>query len=231
MPSDSRSLDAGLVPQEPLDPRGAAFFEHLTGMLDGQEKDPAEVTAAISNWDGLLEKIAADLYRISSMLVGEGEEAIGLIEQAVAELDIPACADPMEAKHRSRLLLGGKAVAILAGRDAASFSSPEKETGPVSCIEDDDLEAAGVSPTELEQMLAGPDSHRLRDWLEGLPVALRVIFVLRAVAGLSSAEVAGIIAEDGGTAAQDWAPDEVRTGFRQALCSLASQLLHASAAR
>jgi hypothetical protein len=88
-----------------------------------------------------------------------------------------------------------------------------------------------VTPAELEEMLSGSDRHRLRDWLEGLPVSLRVIFVLRAVGGLSSAEVAGVLAEHGGPGAQDWTPDGVRSGFRQALCSLATQLLHASAAK
>jgi DNA-directed RNA polymerase specialized sigma24 family protein len=69
-------------------------------------------------------------------------------------------------------------------------------------------------------MITGPDNHRLRNWLESLSLSLRVIFVLRAVAALSSTEVAGLL---------DWPPDAVRSIFRQALCSLASQLLQASA--
>jgi hypothetical protein len=88
-----------------------------------------------------------------------------------------------------------------------------------------------VTPDELEQMIAGPESRRLRDWLEGLSVQLRTIFVLRAVAGLSSPEVAGLLAEHGGPSAQEWTPDAVRGSFRQALCSLASQLIHTAATR
>jgi hypothetical protein len=231
MSTDSSSLDYSFVPEEPLDPRGDAFFKQLSGMLDGQEKEPAAVDAAFSDWSGILEKIAGDLYRISSMLLGEGEEAVGLIESVVTELDIANCADPLDARRQSRLLLGARAIASLAGRDPAAFEAPQEGSAPVSCIEDDDLDAAGVSSSELERMLEGPDSQRLRGWLEGLPVSLRAIFVLRAVAGLNSGEIAGLIAENGGAAASDWTPEAVRSSFRQALCSLASQLLHATTAR
>src|SRR5271165_1159771 len=84
MPSNPISLESGFVPDEPIDPQGAAFFEQVTEMLDGQPKDPAAVEAALSGWGELLEKIAAELYRLGSMLLGEGEEAIGLIERVVA---------------------------------------------------------------------------------------------------------------------------------------------------
>jgi hypothetical protein len=232
MPSNHISLDDSFVPEEPLHPEGAAFFEQVTEMLDGQPKDPAVVEAALSEWDGLLEKIAAELYRISSMLLGEGEESIRLIEQVVATVDLPACHDHVEARHRSRLALAAQAIALLASRDASALVAPtEEESGLVSCIEEDDLEAAGVSPADLERMISGPYNHHLRDWLEGLSVSLRVIFVLRAVAGLSSGEIAALLAEYGGPAAQNWTPDAVRSGFRQALCSLASQLIHATATR
>jgi hypothetical protein len=232
MPSNPISLDRSFIPQEPLHPEGAAFFEQVTEMLDGQPHDPASVESALSDWDGLLEKVAGELYRISSMLLGEGEESIRLIEQVVATVDLPACHDQVEARHNSRLALAAQAIALLAGRDASALAAPTGEdSGPVSCIEDDDLSAAGVTPDELELMITGPERHRLRDWLEGLSVSLRAVFVLRAVAGLSSAEVAGLLAEHGGPNAQEWTPDEVRSSFRQALCSLASQLIHATATR
>jgi DNA-directed RNA polymerase specialized sigma24 family protein len=232
MPSNPISLDRSFIPEEPLHPQGAAFFEQVTGMLDGQPHDPAAVQAALSDWDGLLEKIAAELYRISSMLLGEGEESIRLIEQVVATVDLPACRDHVEARHNARLALGAQAIALLASRDASAFTAPaEDDSAPMSCIEDDDLEAAGVTPDELERMISGREGRRLRDWLEGLSVLLRAVFVLRAVAGLSSPEVAGLLAEHGGASAQDWTPDAVRSTFRQALCSLASQLIHATATR
>jgi DNA-directed RNA polymerase specialized sigma24 family protein len=232
MPSNPILPGSSIVPEEPVHPEGAAIFGQIQGMLDGQAKDPAAVEAALAEWDGFLEKIAAELYHISSMLLGEGEDSIRLIERVLATVDLPACHDHVEARHNSRLALASQAVTLLAGRDAPSLAAPGAEdSGPVTCIEDDDLEAAGVTPDELEQMISGPEGHRLRDWLEGLSVSLRVIFVLRAVAGLSSPEVAGLLAGLGGPAAEDWTPDAVRSTFRQALCSLASQLIHATATR
>jgi DNA-directed RNA polymerase specialized sigma24 family protein len=231
MPSKPQSVENSFVPEEPLHPQGAAFFAQVTEMLDGQPKDPAVVEAALSGWEGLLEKIGSELYRIATMLLGGGEESIGLIEKVVTNLDLIACRDHAEARHRSRLALAAESISILAKRAPDALAAPAEESGPASCIEDDDLDSVGVTPAELEQMLTGPDDHRLRDWLEGLTDTLRVIFVLRAVAGLSSGEIAGLLAEHGGPSAQNWTPDSVRTAYRQALCSLASQLLNASAAR
>jgi hypothetical protein len=56
-----------------------------------------------------------------------------------------------------------------------------------------------------------------------------VIFVLRAVAGFSAHDTAAMLAEHGGKGAQGWSADAVREIFRQGLCSLASQLIHATA--
>lgn len=185
----------------------------------------------MANWDGVLDQIAAEQYRIASMLLGEGETAIAAIEAVVAGIDLDSCADAADARHQARTLLAEDAIASLATHDPCSLAAPEAESGPVSCIEDDDLSAAGVTHAELEQMISGPQSHRLREWLEGLAPQLRVIFVLRAVAGLNSSEVAGLISRNGGDEAKNWTADSVRISFRQALCSLASQLIHLTAAR
>jgi len=229
--SDPVSLDSSFVPEDPAHPLAPTFFAQVSEMLDGQPNDPVTVEAALSGWDGLLEQAAADLYQIASMLLGEGEETIGLLEQAVATSDISACSDHLEARHSGRLALAARAIELLQRREPASLAAPVDESGPASCIEDDDLSSAGVTLPELELMLTGPDRHRLRDWLEGLSAPLRVIFVLRAVAGLTSAEIAGILAEHGGPEAETWTPEGVRSCFRQALCSLASQMLHASSTK
>jgi len=228
MSQDSLPLDEKFLPEQSVHPQGAAFFSQISEMLNGQPKDPAIVEAALTGWDGVLEKIAGDLYQIGSMLLGEGEETIQLIEYVVANVDIPACSDHIDAQHKSRLALGEQAIRVLATRVPASLSAPEPDSGPVSCIEDDDLSAAGVTHAELERMLTGPESQHLRTWLEGLPVSQRAIFVLRAIGGLSSIEVAVLLAENGGPQAQDWTPDAVRSSFRLALCSLASQLIHST---
>ena len=79
--------------------------------------------------------------------------------------------------------------------------------------------------------MAGPGRDRVREWLESLPTAMRTVFVLRAVAGFTAAETAALLQAQGGPQAAGWTPEAVRELFRQGLCSLASQLLHASAAR
>ena len=209
MTVSSLSLDGGLIPEEstPL---------------------PTET----SDWEGLFEDIAADLYRVASMLLGEGEEAIGLVEQAIGGDAIAVGESFEQARHASRLLIAGPAIRILGKRDGAALAAPEVDAdGPVSCIEGDELDAAGVTSAELEAMLTGPDNHRLRGWIEGLDVQLRITFVLRAVANLTSPEVAGLLSEYGGPEGAGWTPEAVRTVFRQALCSLAGQLLHDTAER
>jgi len=68
----------------------------------------------------------------------------------------------------------------------------------------------------------------VRNWLASLPTAARTIFVLRAVAGFTAAETAGLLAAHGGPQATGWTADAVREFFRQGLCSLASQLIQAA---
>ena len=231
--SDTLSLEKSFIPEEPLHPDGAAFFAQVTGMLDGQPKAPEVVEEALSGWDELLAKIASELYRIGSMLLGEGEETIDLIEGVVTNLDLTACQDHAEARHNSRLALGAESIAILELRNPGSLGAPlsqESDTA-TSCIEDDDLEAAGVTRTELERMLEDRDSQHLRVWLESLAEPLRVIFVLRSIANLSTVEIAVLLAENGGPSADTWTPDAVRSAFRLALCSLASQLIHSTVAK
>jgi len=80
-------------------------------------------------------------------------------------------------------------------------------------------------------MMAGPDRDRVRKWLQSLPTALRVIFILRAVAGFTTGETAALLADHGGPQATGWNPSAVSEFFRQGLCSLASQLIHANAGR
>jgi hypothetical protein len=123
------------------------------------------------------------------------------------------------------------ALELIARREPGSLTAPEGIEATGTCIEEDDLEAAGVSRDELERMIAGPDRHRVRAWLEKLPADVRTAFVLRAVAGFSADETACLLAEYGGPKAAGWSAEGVRAVFRQGLCSLASQLLQASTIR
>lgn len=222
-PNPTRRLD----PTQPLPAEAAEFARTVHGMLNGQAKDDATVSKALEGLEGMFDVIAAGLYTLASMLVGEGEDSIRLVESAVTNADVSACTDPEQARRSSRRALVEAALELIASRDAEALAAPEGLEHASTCIEDDDLDAAGMSRDELDRMLAGPDRARVRAWLEGLPAATRVVFVLRAVAVFSAADSAALLATHGGPHASAWTPDAVRELFRQALCSLASQVIHA----
>jgi DNA-directed RNA polymerase specialized sigma24 family protein len=193
-----------------------------------------QIPADAETFDALqeiFELVAAGLYSLASMLVGEGEESVRLVEAAVANAEVSVCQDPQEARKSSRRVLGAAALELLAKRDPASLAAPEGLAPASTCIEDDDLASAGISSEELERMIGGPERDRVREWLESLPTWMRTVFVLRAVAGFSATETADLLKAHGGPQAAGWTPIEAREVFRQGLCSLASQLLHASAER
>ena len=181
--------------------------------------------------DEVFDRIAAGLYSLASMLVGEGEDGVRLVEMAVANSEDSVCHNPAEARMSSRRMMCVAALDTLSRRDAGSLAAPEGLKPADTCIEDDDLAAAGVSGDELERMITGPDRDRMRKWLASLPTVLRTIFVLRAVAGFTSVEIAALLAAHGGPRAAGWTPAAVGELFRQGLCSLASQLIQASSPR
>jgi hypothetical protein len=81
----------------------------------------------------------------------------------------------------------------------------------------------------LKKMLGGEERNQVRNWLASLSIAMRTVFVLRAVGSLTAAETATQARQHGGPQAAAWTPELAREVFRQGLCSLASQLIHASA--
>ena len=228
MPEPAIPSNDSLFPPQPIPASAQAFTERMHGLLDGQPKDEATVTQAFDGLDEMFDLIAAGMYSMASMLVGEGEDSIRLVESAVANTEVSPSHDPAVDRKNSRRALCAAALDTLAARDAMSLAAPEGLEHVTTCIEDDDLDAAGVSSQELERMIAGPDRDRVRQWLESLPTVLRTIFVLRAVAGFSPAETADLLQAHGGQAAVGWSAEAVRELFRQGLCSLASQVLQAA---
>jgi hypothetical protein len=220
-----------LIPLPPLPANAVTFSNRVHGLLDGQPKDDETVARAFEGMDEMFDLIAAGLYTMASMLVGEGEESIRLVEAAVANAEVSACQDPELARKSSRLALCSAALDTLARRDPASLAAPAGLKPASTCIEDDDLDAVDNSSKELLSMLAGPDRDRVRNWLAGLPALMRTIFVLRVVAGFRASEIAAMLVEHGGPQAAGWTVDAVREFCRQGLCSLASQLIQASTAR
>jgi hypothetical protein len=234
MSQQGASPQTSLIPPQPVPEYAQEFTNRVQGLLDGHQKDEATVTDAFQDMDAvgmdaMIDMIAAGLYTMASMLVGEGEESVRLVETAIANADVAACSDATAARKSSRRALCEAALELLACRDAKSLQAPEGLEHVATCIEDDDLDAAGVSQVELEQMMAGPDRGRVRTWLASLPAAMRTIFVLRAVAGFSAPETAELLTAHGGPAAAGWTPEAVRELFRQGLCSLASQMIQATA--
>jgi hypothetical protein len=220
-----------LIPHQPIPDGADEFSKKVQGLLDGRPKDEATVSRALEGMDAMLDAIAAGLYSMAAMLVGEGENSIGLVETAVARTEVLAGSDATEARQNSRRALCTAAIELIAKRNPGSLAAPEGLEHAVTCIEDDDLEAAGISRQELEHMLAGPNRENVKNWVESLATQTRVIFVLRAVAGFTADETAATLAGHGGKGAEGWNADAVREIFRQGLCSLASQLIHATTAR
>ena len=180
------------------------------------------------NFDGLeeiFELMAAGLYSLAAMLVGEGDESARLVEEAISTAKISPCADPLEARASCRRALGTAALELLAERDPVGLTPPEGLVTTSVCIEEDDLASAGISNEELEEMIAGPERDRVRKWLASLPTWMRAVFVLRSVAEFSAAETTQLLQRHGGPHAAGWNPEVTREVFRQGLCSLASQLL------
>lgn len=216
-----------LIPKQPIPAGAEEFSQKVHGLLDGQPKDERTVSKALSGMDAMLDVIAAGLYSMAAMLVGEGEGSIRLVETAVARTEISASSNADEARKSSRRALCTAAIELISERNPGSLAAPEWLEHASTCIEDDDLESAGISRAELENMLAGPNRQNVKNWIESLATETRVIFVLRAVAGFTADETSGMLAAHGGPGADKWSADAVREIFRQGLCSLASQLIHA----
>ncbi len=123
--------------------------------------------------DGIVDQLAAGLYNLASMLVGEGEESVRLVETAIANADVPACQDAAQARFGSRRALSEAALDTLSLRDPGGLAAPEGIKPSGNCIDEDDLVAVEIAREDLERMIAGPGRGRVRDWLAGLPTGLR----------------------------------------------------------
>ncbi len=179
--------------------------------------------------------MAAELFQLASLLVGEEGRALRLIESTLATMEIDPCLDPETANQQARAHVVRGALAQLAAEQPAAFAAQAASAaGSDPCIQDDDLQAAGITPAQLRGWLeqqGKPELRRgLREWLESLPMVQRAIFVQRAVLGQGNEAAAGLLREAGGAEASGWTPQTVSDTFRQALCSLANSLAHAPAA-
>jgi len=135
-----------LIPPQPIPAGAEEFSKKVSDLLDGRPKDEATVNQALEGMDELLDTIAAGLYSMASMLVGEGEESIGLVETAISRTEISRCGDAAEARQSSRRALCAAAIELIAERNPGSLAAPEGLEHASTCIEDDDLESADELP-------------------------------------------------------------------------------------
>jgi hypothetical protein len=192
------------------------------------------------------ESTALELFQMAALLLGDEAEAVAAVEQAVAQVKADPCSEPEAARLAAEEQLVGTAIrrvqqlSIESGSGSRSGSYPGSKSGcqpgaltppdgdvsvSEGCVDTDDLSAAGLTQAQLQEMLAHSDRAGLRHWLDGLAAGARVIFVLRAVLGRSSAQAANDLK---GAGCGDWTTAQVGISFRGALCSLTSALLQAA---
>ncbi|MFT4111739.1 hypothetical protein [Silvibacterium sp.] len=165
---------------------------------------------------------AVELYQLAALLLGKQTDALTLVEEVLAGVEIDPCAQQEAAEGLVRERLLASVITRLAAEDPKGFAAPAASVQDV-CIEDDDLSAAGLTAAQLSEMIGGSGREEMRAWLEQLPAAQRAIFIQRAVLGRDNATTAASLPGGSG-----WSAQQVSDSYRQALCSLANSLVHAA---
>jgi DNA-directed RNA polymerase specialized sigma24 family protein len=179
----------------------------------------------------MAEDTAVQLFQIAALMLGDEQEAVSLVEETVAKVEADPCAEATVAYAEARSLLVRTAMRRMAGLYPEAFAVPTPEPAEAaSCIETDDLGAAGLTGEQFGALFSGTGRAWMRDWLDRLAPALRAVFVLRAVAGQDGEQTAESLRQSGARGAQAWRRDQVGTAYRQALCSLANCLISSRSA-
>lgn len=194
----------------------------------------AEMQTAISdsasdctdcNDTALFESAARELYQTAALFVGDETDAMKLVEETVASVEMDPCADGEAARSAASGDLVQRALARLVALHPADMH-PTAAADLGGCVETDDLSAAGITREQLDGLLSGNDRLRMRQWLEGLRPMERSVFVMRAVLGRSGTQAADLLQR---TTGDSWTEAQVGGAYRAALCSLASSLVHSTA--
>lgn len=195
-------------------------------MIETQTAIPDPTTDCTDcNDSAVVESAARELYQTAALFVGDETEAIQLVEQTVAAVEMDPCSDGEAARAAANSDLVRRALARVAALEPARMH-PSAATDLGGCVETDDLGAAGITREQLDDLLSGAERTRMRQWLEGLGPVERSVFVLRAVMGRSGAEAAQLLHE---TTGDLWTEAPVGGAYRAALCSLATSLVHSAA--
>ena len=210
-PEDEKTRDT-----KPEPASGGTVIEMQTATPD-QAKDCTD--------SGVIESAARELYQTAALFLGDETEAIQVVEQTVATVEMDPCADGDRARIAATSELTRRALARVAALLPAQMH-PAAAADLGGCVETDDLSAAGITRDQLGELLSGASRLRMRQWLEGLGPVERSVFVLRAVLGRTAPESAQLLQQATGDA---WTEVHVGGAYRAALCSLASSLVHATA--
>ncbi len=178
----------------------------------------------------MAENSALQLFQIAALMLGDEQEAVSLVEESVARVEADPCAEGLLAYTEARTLLVHTVVKRMAALHPEAFLVPDAQPADASCIETDDLGAAGLTTQQLGALVSGAGRAGMREWLGRLAPALRAIFVLRAVAEQDGEQTAESLRQSGANGADAWRRDQVGVAYRQALCSLASSLMSAQPA-
>lgn len=171
---------------------------------------------------------AVELYQVAALMLGSEADALTLVEETFSGIEIDPCEQEEVASALVRRQLVGAVMAKMHQSDPQAFlAPPASDAVSATCIEDDDLSAAGLTQADLTELINGTGRDEMRAWLEKLPLAQRAIFVQRAVLGWDNGTTAETLRQDSGSG---WQPQQVSEVFRQALCSLANALVHSAAA-
>jgi DNA-directed RNA polymerase specialized sigma24 family protein len=181
-----------------------------------------------SEW--IAQDTAARLFQTAALLLGNESEAVTLVEETIAGVEVDPCADAASGQVLVQNHLVQAAIHKLSQREPSSFAvAAGNQNESASCIEGDDISESGISAAQLSFLLEGEGRQQLRNWLEHLPSAQRTVFVARAMLGQDNAATAASMRAGGGASAAGWSPEKVSDVFRQALCSLATSLIHSGA--
>jgi len=92
MPQEPTPPNDSLIPSQPIPAGAQELSKRVGGLLDGQPKDDRTVAQALEGMDDIVELMAAGMYNMASMLVGEGEDSALLVEAAISTAKISPCA-------------------------------------------------------------------------------------------------------------------------------------------
>ncbi len=181
---------------------------------------------------GAVGGMAVELFQLASLLTGNEAQALRLVEDSLATLEIDPCLDPEQARAQARRAVVHTALVQLATAEpaalAASGAAPADHD---PCVQDDDLRSAGLTERDLQAWLNQEQTptvrEGLRSWIEALPATQRIVFVQRAVLGQGNEAALSQLREAWGEPGAAWTPQVVGQAFRQALCSLANAMAHA----